>query len=333
MVPGVPLPGYDGLRFGLPCGGRLRKLWSTERPDVLYVATEGPLGLSAIRAGRKLGIAVTSGFHTNFHEYMQHYKLPLLERAVLAFLRRTHNRTRRTFAPSEDVIHHLDGIGIRGTRLLGRGVDRTQFTPEKRDNALRASWGLPEGEGLAAIFVSRIAAEKNIPLALEAFARIREREPEAVCVIVGDGPERARLEQACPELIFAGMRKGDDLARYYASGDLFVFPSLTETFGNVVTEALASGLVVCAFDYAAPGKFIRTGENGYLAEFGNAEAYLKVMDRALAERPAWSSLREAARTSTEPLAWEAIVAQFVMDLQAAIDDPEWATAPVSVGER
>jgi len=326
MVPGVPLPGYRGLRFGLPCASRLRKLWRHDRPDVLYVATEGPLGLSAIRAGRQLGIAVTSGFHTNFHEYMRHYKLPLLERAVLAFLRKTHNRTRRTFAPSEGVIRQLDAIGIRGTRLLGRGVDRGLFHPAKRDPELRKSWGLPGGEGCVAIFVSRLAAEKNIPLAVEAFRKIREREPSAVCVFVGDGPERAKLEAAHPELIFAGMQTGEDLARHYASGDVFVFPSMTETFGNVVTEAMASGLVVCAFDYAAPGKFIRNGVNGYLAEYGSASAFLSRVDQAICQQADWPLLRESARQATQSLDWNEIVGQFERDLEEAIAESDCPSA-------
>jgi len=317
IVPSLPLPGYKGLQFGLPCRPRLRKLWQTAPPDIIYVATEGPLGQSAIKAGHDLGIPLTSGFHTNFHQYMEHYRLPGMGRVAEGFLRKTHNRTRRTFAPSRDVIRQLDAMGILNTRLLGRGVDTRLFNPAKRDDGLRARWGVTHDDGLVAIFVSRIAAEKNIPLTLEAFARIKRRMPDAACVFVGDGPERAKLERLHPEFVFAGMRQGEDLARHYASGDLFVFPSTTETFGNVVTEAMASGLVTLAYDYAAPGQYIRDGENGYLAEFDRRTAYLAKLDAALDARAAWTALREAARLTSESLGWNRIVEGFAAELEAA----------------
>ncbi len=317
VVPGIPLPGYKGLRMGLPCGSRLRGAWRNDRPDVVYVATEGPLGLSAIRAGRALGIPLTSGFHTNFHEYLRHYRVPVLRTFMEGFLRRTHNRTRRTFAPSEDVIARLNEMGIGNTCLLGRGVDRNLFHPDKRDEALRRSWGLENG-GVAALFVSRIAAEKNLPLLLKAFERVRGRAPGAACVLVGDGPELPRLRRQHPDLHYAGMRQGADLARHYASGDLFLFPSSTETFGNVVTEALASGLVPVAFDYAAPRRFVREGENGFLAAFGDESAYLEAVDRALARRPDWPALKAAARVSTSRLDWLEIVRGFAGELAEVV---------------
>jgi len=312
-IPSLPLPGYKGLRFGLPCRGRLEKLWRLDKPDVIYVATEGPLGQSAIKAARQLEIPVTSGFHTNFHQYMEHYKLPGLAKGVEGFLRRTHNRTRRTFAPSRGVIERLDAMGIENTRLLGRGVDTGLFHPDKRDPELRREWGVDE-HGMVAIFVSRIAAEKNMPLTLEAFSRIRQRHPKAACVLVGDGPERARLERAHPEFVFAGMRQGEDLARHYASGDLFVFPSVTETFGNVVTEAMASGLVPLAYDYAAPHQYIRDGENGFLAPFDNRSAYLERLDHALDRNGDWGSIRQAARATAENLGWPEIIDRFAREL-------------------
>jgi glycosyltransferase involved in cell wall biosynthesis len=319
IVRGLPLPGYDGLRFGLPCRSTLRRHWRAAPPEIIYVATEGPLGHSAIRAAADLGIPVVSGFHTNFHEYMRHYKLPVLEKMVRGFLRKTHNRTRRTFAPSQDVIAKLDAMGIQGTRLLGRGVDSSLFHPDKRDPELRERWGVDEA-GTVALFVSRLAAEKNMPLAVKAFQRIRERLPGAACVFVGDGPERAKLEKAHPEFIFSGMQQGKALARHFASGDLFVFPSVTETFGNVVTEALASGLVPVAYDYAAPGRYIRQGENGFLATFGEETAFLEAVDTAVAQREFWPALRREARRTAETLGWAAVVKNFAGELKTVLNE-------------
>lgn len=320
IVNGLPLPGYDGLRFGLPCRRKLRKHWETKRPDIIYAATEGPLGQSAIRAAEDLAIPIVSGFHTNFHEYMKHYKLPILERMVRGFLRKTHNRTRRTFAPSRDVIDKLEAMGIRDTRLLGRGVDTELFNPQKRDPALRQRWGVNDESGIVAIFVSRLAAEKNIPLAAKAFEAIQARLPEVACVFVGDGPERTKLEKAHPEFIFSGMQQGEDLARHYASGEIFIFPSVTETFGNVVTEAMASGLVTVAYDYAAPRRFIKEAENGFLADYDNEGEFMAATNRALDAVEDWPAIRRAARTTAEGLGWDGIVRDFASELQRVMDE-------------
>ena len=318
IVNGLPLPGYDGLRFGLPCRRKLKKLWSYDTPDIIYAGTEGPLGQSAIRAAEDLNIPIVSGFHTNFHEYMRHYNLPILEKMVKGFLRKTHNRTRRTFAPSKDVIAKLEAMNIKGTRLLGRGVDTECFNPVKRDLQLRQRWGITDDNSIVALFVSRLAAEKNIPLAAKAFGQIKQKHPDAACVFVGDGPERAKLEKAHPDYIFAGMQTGDDLARHYASADLFVFPSATETFGNVVTEAMASGLVTLAYDYAAPGRYIEHGTSGYLASYNDNAAFMQSLDEALTHHKQWPSIRKAARQTAETLSWEGIVAGFAKDLEEAI---------------
>ncbi|MFO8026071.1 MAG: glycosyltransferase family 1 protein [Opitutales bacterium] len=320
IVSGLPLPGYQGLRFGLPCRAKLRRHWEAQRPDIIYAATEGPLGQSAIRAAEDLKIPVVSGFHTNFHEYMTHYKMPVLGKVVQGFLRKTHNRTRRTFAPSADVIAKLNAMGIRDTRLLGRGVDSTRFDPQKRDPALRQRWGAQDDDSIVAIFVSRLAAEKNIPLAAKAFEALQARLPEVSCVFVGDGPERAKLEKAHPAFIFSGMQQGEDLARHYASGDLFIFPSVTETFGNVVTEAMASGLVTVAYDYAAPGRYISDGQNGFLANYDDEDAFLRAVDRALDGVETWPAIRKAARKTAATLGWDGIVRDFAEELATVIEE-------------
>ncbi|HKK18987.1 MAG TPA: glycosyltransferase family 1 protein [Opitutales bacterium] len=318
IISGLPLPGYDGLRFGLPCRAILRRHWESQRPDIIYAATEGPLGQSAIRAAEDLEIPVVSGFHTNFHEYMKHYKLPILEKMVRGFLRKTHNRTRRTFAPSNDVIAKLKAMGINDTALLGRGVDTLLFNPGKRDPALRQRWGIQNDKGIVAIFVSRLAAEKNIPLAAKAFEAIQSRHPKVSCVLVGDGPERAKLEKAHPEFIFCGMQQGEELARHYASGDIFIFPSVTETFGNVVTEAMASGLVTVAYDYAAPHRFIKDGRNGFLATYDKQEDFISATNRAFDVVDQWQGIRSAARKTAETLGWDGIVKDFAAELQSVL---------------
>ena len=317
IVPSLPIPIYQGLHFGLPCRTLLKKIWAKNKPDIVYVATEGPLGVSAINLARKMKIAVTSGFHTNFHKYMRHYRLPIMSKLTEHFLKKTHNKTLRTFAPTEDVIQQLNQMGVKNTYLLSRGVDTELFHPSKRDHALRESWGIRSDSQYAAIFVSRIAAEKNIPLAIHAFNRIKADNPNASCIFVGDGPEKHRLEKKYPEFKFVGTQTGEQLANYYASGDLFIFPSLTETFGNVIPEAMASSIIPIAFNYAAPKALITHKTNGYLADYNNSNSFIETIDLALSQKNNWPEMRKKARQTAEQLNWINIVENFAQELHKA----------------
>jgi glycosyltransferase involved in cell wall biosynthesis len=246
LVLGLPIPGYRGLRVGVPARILLRKQWQLKRPDVVQVATEGPLGAAAIAAARALNIPVVSEFHTNFHTYSKHYGFGWLEGLVAAHLRRLHNRSALTLVPTQALANELAAEGYRNLRVVSRGIDNELFHPCKRSTELRRQWGVTDDQ-LVVSYVGRIAAEKNLPLVLKAFDAICQHLPSARLLLVGDGPLRKRLGRDYPQHIYAGMRHGEDLAAHYASADLFLFPSLTETFGNVTAEALASGLPVVAY--------------------------------------------------------------------------------------
>jgi glycosyltransferase involved in cell wall biosynthesis len=297
LLHGAALPRYPGLRFGLPAPRLLQRRWSEQRPDAIYVATEGPLGHSALRAARRLGIPVCTGFHTRFDDFAHHYGFGFLTPAVFACLRRFHNRASATLVPTAELADFLEASGFRNVRLLRRAVDTRLFDPVHRDERLRAEWGLAPGD-LAVIHVGRLAPEKNLELALRAFEAIRARHPRARCVVVGDGPARAELQQAHPDIVFTGIRRGEDLARHYASGDLFLFPSLTETFGNVTLESLASGVPVVAFDYGAAREHIDAEVAGSRVPTGDAGAFVEAAV-ALASRIARIDPATLARTRAD----------------------------------
>lgn len=318
LVRGATLPKYPDLQFGFPCGRRLRREWTRDRPDVVHVATEGPLGVSAIRAAARLGIPVTSSFHTNFHTYGRHYGLGVLTRVGLAYLRRVHHRTRRTFVPSDSILRTLREDGFRDLAILGRGVDADLFRPDRRDETLRREWGA-EGASPVLLYVGRLAAEKNLDAVARSAEAVRAIHPDARLVLVGDGPMRAALEQRLPWARFAGMRRGEDLARHYASGDLFLFPSTTETFGNVVTEALASGLVVVGFDYAAAALHIESGTSGLTVPLGNDDAFVRATVEAVGSRESWPAMRAAARDVACGLAWSEIARGWADDLRDVVE--------------
>lgn len=310
LVRGVPLPRYQGLHLGLPAGGRLRAAWQARRPDIVHVATEGPLGRSAMAVAQRMGIPISSSFHTNFHQYGKHYGYGLLQRFVVGYLRGVHNRAGVTMVPSRDVLDALAADGFERLMVLSRGVDTALFDPARRSDDLRRRWGATPDTAVVA-YVGRIADEKNIPLAVRAFESLRPLLPSARFVLVGDGPARAALAQQHPDYHFAGMQRGTDLAAHYASADLFLFPSVTETFGNVVTEAMASGLAVVTYDYAAGRQHIQTGVNGMLARFDDADAYLAAA-RDLAQRgpQAWHAMGHAARQAMLTVTWDAVIDSF-----------------------
>lgn len=314
-VPGFPLPRYPELRFGLPAHRRLRELWTNQRPDLVHIATEGPLGWSALRVAQSRKLPVVSSFHTNFHSYGRHYGFGLLRPVVLRWLRNLHNRTLRTFVPSQDIIDLLAVDDFRNLRLFARGVDTTLFGPHRRNLEIRRRWGAEESTPVA-LYVGRLAGEKNLPLVIAAFKRMQSILPDLKLVLVGDGPERERIQRNVPEAHFAGMRQGTDLAAHYASADAFLFGSITETFGNVVTEAMASGLAVLAYQYAAPGRFIRHGDNGFLAPFNNEAAFLKEAERLAGEKERWSAVGLAARETILPQSWDSVIEAYLNELKA-----------------
>ena len=322
LVEGAPIPRYSGLRFGLPAGRRLTARWSAQRPDAIYVATEGPLGWSALRAARRVGIPAATGFHTRFDDYMGQYGAGFLSPWVFAWLRRFHNRGSATLVPTRELQDQLVQQGFRQVQRLGRAVDTRQFHPGWRDGSLRAAWGLAD-EDVAVLYVGRIAPEKNLPLLVRAFRALQVQEPRARLVVVGDGPGRDELRGLAPDAVFAGMRRGDELSRHFASADLFVFPSRSETFGNVVLEAMASGLAIVAFDYGATREHLVDGRHGATVPFTDDDAFVEAVVR-LGSHPGLGRLGDAARAGILHLhpddvarAFAALLAQLAQRREAA----------------
>jgi glycosyltransferase involved in cell wall biosynthesis len=250
----VPMPGYAGLRIALTTPGRLAWLVDKARPDAIHIATEGPIGLLARRYCRKHNRPFTTSFHTRFPDYVT-ARVPVPETWVWWLLRRFHAPSGAVMAATPALMRELRSRGFRNVVLWSRGVDSKLFRPQP-----------PTLDLLRPVFLSvgRVAREKN----LEAFLDLNLPGTK---LVVGDGPALAVLKRRYPEAVFAGALFGEQLAEAYASSDVFVFPSKTDTFGLVLLEALASGVPIAAFPVTGPRDVITDPAVGVLDDdLGNA---------------------------------------------------------------
>lgn len=320
LTSGIPIPRYPELKLGLPAAGRLERDWKAQPPDIVHIATEGPLGWSALRVARRLGLPVVSEFRTNFHAYSAHYGIGPLRHWVLGYLRRFHNRCAFTMVPTTGLAAELEASGFERLKVVARGVDASRFHPSRRSQELRSSWGAGPST-LVMVAVGRIAPEKNLDLLVSAYRKIRTVQPDARLVVVGDGPARAWLQREAPDAVFAGRRSGEDLAAHYASADLLLFPSLTETFGNVTLEAMASGVAVLAFDYGAAGQSVVSGVHGWTVPYGDRSAFERTAECAAADMFHLRRLGAQGRPVAETMAWTEIVREvqgiYLSTLQSA----------------
>ena len=299
---GVPIPGYSSLRMGLPQKNMLLKKWSSDRPSLVHIVTEGPLGWSALEAAKKLNIPVCSDFRTNFDAYSTHYGLSFLKSPIQRYLRYFHNNSNFTMVPTQDLKNQLLSNGFERLRVIARGIDTELFNPTKRCHELREQWGIRDDQRVV-IYVGRFASEKNLQVTVDTFKAMLQVDPNLKMVWVGDGPEKSALKLSCPNSIFVGMQTGEALARHYASGDIFLFSSLSETFGNVTLEAMASGLAVLAYDYAAARQYIDHGVNGFVATPHDVKSFIARGLELLSDDLEFQKLRTHARQTTLDISW------------------------------
>ncbi len=328
-VKGLPVPAYSDANMGLPAPRQLNRLWRSMRPDVVYVATEGPLGWSAVQEAGKLGIPLVSGFHTNFHTYSRHYRIGFMEKAIARYLVTLHNKTQATIVPTLEQKLMLEKMGVRDVAVMGRGVDIGQFSSSKRSAVLRARWGVQDDEPVM-LYVGRIAEEKNLSLTVRTYYALREFNARLKFVLIGNGPLVDKLRKEHPDFIFTGKLTGDSLAEHYASGDIFVFTSVTETFGNVILEAMASGLAIVAYDYAAARTHIRPGVNGVLASYDDAEDFVTRARRLLQNESLLKDIRGNAEQEVQRHSWQSVVMKFEEILRSHSDQDLEACA---IGDR
>jgi glycosyltransferase involved in cell wall biosynthesis len=332
FAPAVKIPVYRSLHMGLPAGRLLVRSWRRYRPDLVHVATEGLLGLSATRAARALGLPVVSGFHTDFVAFAPHYRLGWLAPVVGTYLRRLHNATDCTLVPTTALRRRLLAEGYDNVAVVGRGIDEGLFSPAERDGELRRQWGAGEDD-IVALHVGRLAPEKNIDLVMRSFDAMRARVPRLKAVVVGDGPLLETCRERYKDVIFTGALRGHELARHFASGDVFVFPSLVETFGNVVLEAMASSLAIVAFDYAAAHEHLRHDDSAFLARCDRPDDFVRLAVELAASPERIERFRKRAHRAARACTWDAVTASLVQAYHRVLTRRVLATECGNAGGR
>jgi glycosyltransferase involved in cell wall biosynthesis len=309
-VRSIVLPFYKELHLPLPPFGSVRRAINSFRPDLVHIATEATLGWSVLRFAGARGIPVVSSFHTKFHQYSGHYGVGWARGAIGRYLRWFHNRARETYVPSETTIRELEQLGFERLVLWKRGVDSTLFRPDRaRRLEVRRALGW-SADDVVITAVGRVATEKNVDYLVDALTIVAAERPDVRILVVGDGPSRPALEERLSSSAhWAGYRQGEDLADHYATADIFAFTSLTETFGNVILEAMASGLPVVALRAGGVGESVQSGSTGTLVDPSEppgtfASALVKLIEQPEERR----RMAQAARDYALRQNWDTIMA-------------------------
>lgn len=304
--PGFELPFYREITIPWVTVGRLRKELEEFRPDVVHVATEGFLGWGALRAARRLGACLVSSYHTNFSTYARYYRLAVLEPLIWKYLRWMHNAGRVTFCPTPSIREILLEKRFRNVTVWSRGIECERFHPKFRQTEIRREYGIGEND-VVFLYAGRIAHEKNLSCLIRAFGLLEDDSPNTWLMLVGDGPARAALEKdAGTRVVFTGYQRGRRLSELYASAETFVFPSLTDTFGNVLLEGMASGLPAIGFDAPGPRDVIRPGQTGLVVPHTTPIALAEAM-RELTRNPEnRAAMAHTAREYALTQSWDAV---------------------------
>jgi glycosyltransferase involved in cell wall biosynthesis len=308
-VRSVQAPGRPDYRVSLGISREAREVLTEFRPNLFHIATPDFLGLAALRAARTGNVPVVASYHTHFASYLDYYRLGMLEGATWKYLRWFYGQCRQVYVPTPSMLEVLREQNIASDlRLWPRGVESDLFNPSRRSLDWRRARGIGDHDVVVA-FVSRLVTEKGLNVVVDVLRGLDEKGVAHKAVIVGDGPERASLAQSLPSAIFEGHLRGEALATAYASSDVFLFPSETETFGNVTLEAMSSGLPAVVADATGSNALVEDGVTGFLAPPRDSSAFLERVSRLVDHATLRSRMGMAARTRAEGFEWSRVLAQ------------------------
>jgi len=317
-VPSLAFPLYKDYRVATPGSRHFAEQVLNFRPDILHIHSPCSLGYAAVRFGKKHRIPVVATYHTHFASYAKYYNIQLLEPFGWNYLRRLYDGCDRIFVPSLPILDDLWGQGIRRLAHLPHGVDTGVFHPSFRSFAWRAANGI-EGDKRMLLYAGRLVWEKDLRTLANAYRLLREKRSDFVMVLAGEGPIRHELASMMPGAVFLGHLDGEALSTAYASSDLFVFPSTTETFGNVIVEAMASGVTpVCAREGGAAG-IVQHGVTGVLSVPRDASDFATTIENLLDSPARREAMAMQALEFSRRQSWPSIF-QRMLDAYAEVMD-------------
>jgi phosphatidylinositol alpha 1,6-mannosyltransferase len=311
--PSIAYWGYPEHRIALPSPWSVRRAVQEWRPTLLQAASPFGMGLVGRAAARTLRVPFVASYHTNWLAYTDYYGFGLLRGIAWPYLRWFHNAGARTYCPTHAIEEDLQTHGVLRTKIWGRGVDADRFHPRFRSAELRASLGVDD-DAVLAIYVGRLSAEKGLGVALTGMRTVQARaRTRVVCAIAGDGPYASRYQaMAPPGTKFVGRLSGAELSTFYASADLFLFPSVTDTFGNVLIEAMASGVPAIGADVGPTRELLAEGR-GVTFPRGDAEAFAAQVIALADDAERRHTLAEAALAFARRSTWDRVFDDLVED--------------------
>jgi glycosyltransferase involved in cell wall biosynthesis len=324
VTPSIPMvvSGRDEYRIALRFPDYARERLEEFKPTLVHVATPDGLGYKALKWAQQNQVQLVSSYHTHFTSYFQYYGLEPIEFFAWRYFNWFYSQCTHTYVPSQSMIDELADHGIdKGMKVWARGVNTALFSPEKRDMDFRRSVGFKDDETVVT-FVSRLVWEKELRTFVESVKNVQAKNPKVRAMIVGDGPARAEVEELLPEAHFTGFVNGEELARAYASSDVFLFPSHTETFGNVTLEAMASGLPCLVADAIGSKSLVDDGVNGRWAKKQSIRDFTDKLEWIIADKDRMKELGEASRRMSLNYEWDKINAGLVENYREALSMPK-----------
>ncbi len=316
-VPSVALPGRSEYRMALGLPRLIKKRLAEFDPSLIHLAAPDLLGCSALKWARKNSVPAVASFHTRFDTYPRYYHMAWAEKYVTAFMRRFYHRCEQVYVPSDCMAQILREQNMaRDIRLWTRGVDSELFNPDRRDMAWRKAQGISDNE-IVVTFVGRLVLEKGLDIFADTIDLLKARGLAVRAMIVGEGPERDRFTKRLPDALFCGYLQGEDLARAYASSDVFLNASITETFGNVTLEAMASGVPAVCANASGSASLVTNGETGYLVEPGNVDAFTARIESLVEDAALRQGMGNASLLATKPFTWHSVLSKLLEQYEQA----------------
>jgi glycosyltransferase involved in cell wall biosynthesis len=320
-VPSIPMPGRPEYRVTVGFPETAQKRLREFNPSLVHLATPDVLGFRAMRWAQANNIQIVASYHTHFTSYLKYYNLDMLKMLGWKYLAWFYSQCKHIYVPSPSMADELNDEGINeGIRIWARGVNTEQFNPEYRDMEWRRSLGFKDSDKIVT-FVSRLVWEKNLQTFVDSTKKLKKSYPSIRVMVVGDGPAKKELEHMLPNAHFTGFVTGDELSRAYASSDVFLFPSETETFGNVTLEAMASGLPCVVADATGSRSLVESGVNGYLAPPRDTMAFAECVAKITEDETIAGKMSKAARQKALAYSWENVNSKLLKNYEEALEEP------------